>query len=77
MGDPQGFLKYERKNPEERPPKMRINDWEELYIEMEKDELRIQAARCMNCGTPFCHSGILINNMVSGCPLNNLIPGAP
>jgi len=74
MGDPQGFLKYERKNPEERPPKMRINDWEELYIEMEKDELRIQAARCMNCGTPFCHSGILINNMVSGCPLNNLIP---
>ncbi|MGY4686169.1 glutamate synthase subunit beta [Petrotoga sp. DB-2] len=74
MGDPQGFLKYERKTSEERPSKIRINDWEELYIEMEKDELRMQAARCMNCGTPFCHSGILINNMVSGCPLNNLIP---
>ena len=74
MGDPQGFLKYERKGPEERSPKIRINDWEELYIEMEKDELRMQAARCMNCGTPFCHYGILVNNMVSGCPLNNLIP---
>ncbi|PNR94893.1 MULTISPECIES: glutamate synthase subunit beta [Petrotoga] len=74
MGDPQGFLKYERKTPEERSSKIRINDWEELYIEMEKDELRMQAARCMNCGTPFCHSGILINHMVSGCPLNNLIP---
>ncbi|MGB4661179.1 MAG: glutamate synthase subunit beta, partial [Mobilitalea sp.] len=39
-----------------------------------EEELKIQAARCMNCGVPFCQSGILLNGMVAGCPLHNLIP---
>ncbi len=66
MADPRGFLKYtERILPERRPVPERVHDWKEVYQEFAEDALRQQAARCMDCGVPFCHTG---------CPLGNLIP---
>jgi glutamate synthase (NADPH/NADH) small chain len=65
MGDIQGFLKHGRKLPTRRPVPVRILDWQEVYEDFPKDELRAQASRCMDCGIPFCNNG---------CPLGNLIP---
>lgn len=74
MGKATGFLEYERYVPEKRHPEERIQDWDELKGHYSEEELITQAARCMNCGVPFCQSGILLNGMVAGCPLHNLIP---
>jgi glutamate synthase (NADPH/NADH) small chain len=74
MGKPTGFIEYKRVTPPDRSPKDRINDWDEFHEVLSEENMKIQAARCMDCGTPFCHSGIIMNGMVSGCPLNNLIP---
>lgn len=65
MGKPTGFKEYPRETPAERPVEERVRDYRELYQEFPEENLRRQAARCMNCGVPFCHSG---------CPLGNLIP---
>jgi glutamate synthase (NADPH/NADH) small chain len=65
MADPKGFLKYDRKLPDSRDPKERIKDYKEIYEEFPQEETLKQAARCMDCGVPFCHSG---------CPLGNIIP---
>jgi len=65
MGDPKGFLKTKRKKTDERPVSERVQDWREITIEPGSDSLRAQAARCMDCGIPFCHQG---------CPLGNVIP---
>jgi glutamate synthase (NADPH/NADH) small chain len=74
MGKPTGFLEYTRELPSDRKPAERIHDWQEFHLPFEKGRLRMQGARCMDCGTPFCHSGIQIGGMASGCPINNLIP---
>lgn len=74
MGKPTGFLEYDRYIPQKRRPEERIKDWNELKGHYSEEELQIQAARCMDCGVPFCQSGIMLNGMVSGCPLHNLIP---
>ncbi|MCL6610116.1 MAG: glutamate synthase subunit beta [Peptococcaceae bacterium] len=74
MGKPTGFMEYERELPQERSPLERIRDWNEFYRRMPEEALRTQAARCMNCGVPFCHSGIVLNGAVSGCPNHNLVP---
>jgi glutamate synthase (NADPH/NADH) small chain len=75
MAKPTGFIEYERILPQDRPPLERIKDWDEFHTAFKpEEESRCQAARCMDCGTPFCHSGILYEGAVSGCPLNNLIP---
>ncbi|MPW26692.1 glutamate synthase small subunit [Alkalibaculum sp. M08DMB] len=74
MGKYTGFLEYERVNPAKRPPEERINDWNELKIRQDNDELSKQGARCMDCGIPFCHGGVLLNGMAAGCPARNLIP---
>ncbi len=74
MGKPTGFLEFERYVPGKRAPGERIKDWEEIKGSYKEEELRCQASRCMDCGIPFCQSGIMLNGMVSGCPLNNLIP---
>jgi glutamate synthase (NADPH/NADH) small chain len=74
MGKTTGFLEYERYVPPKRLPQERIKDWKELKGHYREEELKKQAARCMNCGVPFCQSGILLNGMVAGCPLHNLIP---
>ena len=65
MGDVTGFLKYGRETPHRRPVKVRIRDWQEVYEPFPEDHVRTQAARCMDCGIPFCNNG---------CPLGNLIP---
>lgn len=74
MGKPTGFLEYKRELPSDRDPLERIKDWLEFHLQMSEEKLCIQGARCMDCGTPFCHSGMLFNGMASGCPINNLIP---
>ncbi|MCA1306287.1 glutamate synthase subunit beta [Microbacterium esteraromaticum] len=66
MADPKGFLKTtERELPARRPVAVRIMDWKEVYEPGDRNVLKRQAGRCMDCGVPFCHSG---------CPLGNLIP---
>ncbi|MEC9490689.1 MAG: glutamate synthase subunit beta [Halanaerobiales bacterium] len=74
MGKATGFIEYERAVPTERPVKDRIKDWKEFKNKFSEEAARIQGARCMECGIPFCHSGLEIGGMVSGCPVNNLIP---
>src|ERR1700691_2536597 len=65
MGDPKGFLKTARETPRRRPVDVRISDWREGYEPFAAERAERQAARCMDCGIPFCHQG---------CPLGNLIP---
>jgi len=74
MGKPTGFIEYLRELPLDRPAVKRIQDWNEFHHHMEQAKLQQQAARCMDCGIPFCHTGTLISGMASGCPINNLIP---
>ncbi len=65
MADPRGFLKHTRKLAPTRPAQERVRDWQEFVLPLEPAALREQAARCMDCGVPFCHYG---------CPLTNIIP---
>ena len=65
MPKPTGFLEYAREVPARRPVPERIHDWFEIYQPFPEEKVRIQGARCMDCGVPFCHTG---------CPVNNLIP---
>ncbi|SHI30009.1 glutamate synthase subunit beta [Clostridium magnum] len=65
MGKATGFREYNRENPKKRPVEERVKDYKEIYYKLPEDKLSLQAARCMNCGTPFCNWG---------CPLGNLIP---
>jgi glutamate synthase (NADPH) small chain len=74
MGKPTGFIEYLRELPLDRAAVKRIQDWNEFHYHMEEAKLQEQAARCMDCGIPFCHTGTLISGMASGCPINNLIP---
>lgn len=75
MGKATGFIEYQREVPQERPVEDRIKDWQEFKTKFCSEEAaKIQGARCMECGIPFCHSGLEIGGMVSGCPVNNLIP---
>ncbi len=72
MADPRGFLRHARADAAKRPARERVGDWREVYAAVdphERDEqVAVQAARCMDCGIPFCHAPS------SGCPLGNLIP---
>jgi glutamate synthase (NADPH/NADH) small chain len=74
MGKSVGFMQYKRETPAKRPIRERIGDWQLLQLPMAENDLQTQAARCMDCGLPFCHRGTVLNGMTSGCPLNNLIP---
>jgi glutamate synthase (NADPH) small chain len=65
MGKTTGFIEYQREVATRRPVAERVNDWFEVYQEFPNDRVRIQGARCMDCGVPFCHTG---------CPVNNIIP---
>jgi glutamate synthase (NADPH/NADH) small chain len=67
-------MEFVRELPLDRPALERIRDWEEFHLHMPEPKLREQAARCMDCGVPFCHTGKLLSGMASGCPINNLIP---
>jgi glutamate synthase (NADPH/NADH) small chain len=74
MGKPTGFIDYLRELPLDRQALERIKDWHEFHARLDDRKLQEQAARCMDCGTPFCHTGRLLSGMASGCPINNLIP---
>ena len=74
MGKPTGFMEYKRETALDRPPGDRLRDWDEFHGRQPEEAARVQGARCMDCGTPFCHAGIPINGMALGCPLHNLIP---
>jgi glutamate synthase (NADPH/NADH) small chain len=65
MGKDTGFLEYTREHAQRRPATQRVNDWFEIYLDFPEQKLRMQGARCMDCGVPFCQTG---------CPVNNLIP---
>jgi glutamate synthase (NADPH/NADH) small chain len=65
VGKPTGFLEIERDTPEKRSVEERLRDYREVYLPFPEKDLRDQAARCMDCGIPFCHDG---------CPLGNRIP---
>jgi glutamate synthase (NADPH) small chain len=65
MGDPKGFLNTARETARRRPVDVRLTDWREVYEPFARERAERQAARCMDCGIPFCHNG---------CPLGNLIP---
>src|ERR1019366_6544037 len=65
MGKVSGFLEYSREVPERRPVADRVNDWFEIYNPFAEEKIRLQGARCMDCGIPFCHTG---------CPVSNIIP---
>ena len=74
MGKPTGFIEYDRKEAKASSPKERIKNFNEFHTPLPEEEQKCQAARCMDCGVPFCQSGMTIKGMTSGCPLNNLIP---
>jgi len=74
MGKETGFLEYSRKNNLDVPVEKRIRNFEEFHIPLDSEERQKQAARCMNCGVPFCQSAMNLSGMVTGCPLHNLIP---
>lgn len=75
MGKPTGFLEQDRENATDRDPILRLGDWNEVHEEMPEPEIKKQAARCMDCGVPFCHAGDSQHfTGIAGCPVNNLIP---
>ena len=74
MGKPTGFLEYERQVSTDVSPKQRIKNFNEFHEHLPVEEQQLQGARCMDCGVPFCQSGMTLGGMTSGCPLHNLIP---
>lgn len=65
MGKPTGFIEFNRETPKKREPQERVKDYKEIDVDLPEDKVKQQAARCMDCGVPFCHNG---------CPLGNNIP---
>lgn len=74
MGKVTGFLDYAREENIDVPVEERIKNFKEFHIPLTEEERRKQGARCMNCGVPFCQSGMKLAGMFTGCPLHNLCP---
>ena len=74
MGKATGFMEYGREVSREQEPKERIGHFREFHEHLPLERQQLQGARCMECGVPFCQSGMMIGGMASGCPLHNLIP---
>lgn len=74
MGKPTGFLEIERKDLSDELPLERVKHWNEFHTPMSQEAVQNQAARCMDCGVPFCHTGANLPSGASGCPVYNLIP---
>ena len=76
MGKPCAYLTIGRKEHGVRPAEEAIGDFGDFTVDLPAEEQRDQASRCMNCGVPFCQSGIAFNGArhSTGCPLHNLIP---
>src|SRR5690606_41960046 len=65
MGKPTGFLEFPRHDRGYLKPQERLRNWNEFLKPLPDNELRVQAARCMDCGIPFCHNGCPVNNQRS------------
>jgi len=74
MGKITGFLEINRVDVPKRQVKERLLDFSEIRLPQSDAMIQAQGARCMNCGIPYCGSGVLLNGMAAGCPLHNLIP---
>jgi glutamate synthase (NADPH/NADH) small chain len=74
MGKVTGFLEFEREDRDYLPVAERIKNYKEFVLPLPEKDLREQAARCMNCGVPYCHGTNTITNQPTGCPVNNQIP---
>lgn len=75
MGKSTGFLEFDRKIAPDRDIKERLKDWREVHQKYTDEKMAItQSARCMDCGVPFCQTGMFLGRGVTGCPLGNLIP---
>ncbi|MDM5292836.1 glutamate synthase small subunit [Peribacillus simplex] len=74
MGKATGFMDYQREKPKDRNPLTRLSDWREYTAPFSDEKLSTQGARCMDCATPFCHMGMELNRVTTGCPIHNLIP---
>nr|WP_325185845.1 glutamate synthase subunit beta [uncultured Oscillibacter sp.] len=74
MGKITGFLDYARQEAADRPPLERVKDWLPFHSALPESLRREQGGRCMDCGVPFCQSGIQWEGSAFGCPLHNLIP---
>lgn len=74
MGNPYGFMEYAPQDAAAQSVTERIRHFNEFHAPLSEQEQKRQGERCMSCGVPFCQSGMAINGMISGCPLNNLIP---
>ena len=74
MGKPTGFLEFQRQPIPDRPPLERVKDWKEIHDHRVDENVSTQGSRCMDCGTPYCHTGMTLAGVASGCPVNNLIP---
>ncbi|HRR76215.1 MAG TPA: glutamate synthase subunit beta [Ruminococcus sp.] len=74
MGKATGFLEFARTETAAKEPLERIKDFNEFHVPLSEEQRKEQASRCMDCGVPFCQNGKMLCGMVSGCPLNNLIP---
>jgi len=74
MGKVTGFLEFERNDRHYQPVEERVRHWHEFMLPLPEQELRDQAARCMNCGVPYCHGTNTLTGAPTGCPVNNQIP---
>ena len=74
MGKKTGFVEFQRQTPTAHHPAERTRHWQPFCRPLAEPQLREQAARCMDCGIPFCHTGVTLGGATSGCPLHNLIP---
>ena len=67
MGKPTGFMEYDRKTPNKEAPEKRVKHFKEFEFPLSSEDTKLQGARCMDCGIPFCHGD-------TGCPVQNYIP---
>ncbi len=74
MGKVTGFLEIERHDRKYAPVEERIKHYHEFVIPLPEKEIREQAARCMDCGVPYCHGTSKLTGQPTGCPVNNQIP---
>ena len=74
MGKTTGFLEYVRRDDPARAPEERVHDWNEFHLALPDAVREQQGGRCMNCGVPFCQTGMIYEGKTFGCPLHNLIP---
>jgi glutamate synthase (NADPH) small chain len=74
MGKITGFLEFEREDRDYEPVEQRIKHWREFVLPLPEEENKKQAARCMDCGVPYCHGTNLVTGAPTGCPVNNQIP---